>query len=141
MGWLLARAQRIEYQRPRVVRTSMQAIANRLLRVWVGPAALILAAGLLGTFRPVLRFHAQRSGPSGLHQPILLSEATESSAGDRQPPARGGLLATQYVLVALAALLVSVVSIVLKARRTAFVPIVMRRLKLPRAAADSSPSS
>jgi hypothetical protein len=118
----------------------MQAIAKRLLRVWVGPVALILAAGLLGTFRPVLRFHTQRSGHSRVHQPILLSEVTESSAGDRQPPARGGLLANPYVSVALVAILVSVVTIVLKARRTAFVPIPMRRLKLP-PAADSSPSS
>jgi len=119
----------------------MQAITNRLLRVWVAPAALILAAGLLGTFRPVLRFHSQRPGHLGLHQPILLSEATESSAGDQQPPTRGGLLASQHVAGALVALLVSLVTIVLKARRTAFVPIAMRRLKLPRAAADSSPSS
>jgi hypothetical protein len=119
----------------------MQAIANRLFRGWVGPAALILAAGLLGAFRPVLRFHGQRSGHSGVHQPILLSETAESSAGDRQAPAPSGLLANQHVSVALLALLGSLVTIILKARQTAFVPIAMRRLKLPRAAADSSPSS
>jgi hypothetical protein len=137
----VARAQWIEYRRPASVTATMRAIANRLRRVWVGPAALILAAALLGTFRPVLRFHGQRSGHSGLHQPILLSEATESSAGDRQPPVRGGQLANQSVSAALVALLASVVTIVLKARRTAFVPIAVRRLKLPRAAANSSPSS
>jgi hypothetical protein len=118
----------------------MQAIASRLLRVWVGTAALILAAGLLGTFRPVLRFHAQRAGQSGVYQPILLSEVTESGA-DERPPARGGMLANPYVAVALLALIGSLVTIVLKARPTAFVPIAIRRLKLPRAAADSSPSS
>ena len=119
----------------------MQAIVNRLLGVWVGPAALILAAGLLGTFRPVLRFHSQRSGHSGVHQPILLSETAESSAGDRQPLVPSGVLTNQQVAVALLALLVSVVAIILKARRSAFAPIAIRRLKLPRVAADSSPSS
>jgi hypothetical protein len=119
----------------------MQAIATRLLRVWVGPAARILAAGLLGTLRPVLRVHSQRSGHSGVHQPILLSETTESSTAERQPMAPSGALANQHVALALLALLVSVVVSTLKARRTALAPIAIRRLKLPRTAADSSPSS
>jgi len=119
----------------------MQAIANRLLRVWVGPAALILAAALLGAFRPVLRFHSQRSGHCGLHQPTLLSETTGSSAGDRQPLLPNGVFTNQFLSAALLALVGSLVTIVLKTRQMAFVPVAIRRLKLPRAAADASPSS
>jgi len=119
----------------------MQAMANRLLRAWVGPAALMLAAGLLGTFRPVLRVHNQRPGHSRVHQPTLLSETTESNGDGDGPPARGGVLVNQHVAVAHLALLASIVTLVLKARRKAFVPSAIRRLKLPRAAADSSPSS
>ena len=119
----------------------MRAIAHSLLRAWVGPAALIIAAGLLGTFRPVLRFHGQRAGHSALHQPILASDAMESDAGDRHAPARTALLPNQSLSLPLLALLVIVVTNVLKARRRMLAPIVVRRLKLPRATADSSPSS
>ena len=107
----------------------------------MGPAALIIAAGLLGTFRPVLRFHSQRPGRTGVHQPILPCDVSESSADDQRPSACSGALANHYGSAALLALLLSVVTLVLKARQTGFVPIAIRRLKLPRTAADSSPSS
>ena len=119
----------------------MRATADRLLRVWLAPALLIIAAGLFGAFRPVFRFHSQRPGQSGMHHPILLSETTESSADDQHHPAGSAALTNRYVSAALLALLGSLVTIVLKVRQTAFVPIAIRRLKLPRAAADSSPSS
>ena len=118
----------------------MQGIANRLLRSWVTPAVLILVVGVLGTFRPVFCFHSQHHGHSGLHQPILPSEGTVSSA-DGRPRARSGMVANPYTAGVLLTVLVGVVATVLKARRTAFVPAAIRRLKLPRAAADSSPSS
>lgn len=119
----------------------MRTIADRRRRIWVGPAALIVAAGLLGACRPILRFHNQRLRHSGVHPLTLLSEAMESRAGDGKPPVRSVVSAKPCVSVALLVLFASLVSMVLKMRRTAFVPIVVSRFKLPRAATDSDPSS
>ena len=119
----------------------MRVIPGQPLRVFLSTAVLIVAAALLGTFRPVLRFHGQRPGRSGVYQPLPPAEISESSADDHRPTARSWALADQHVWAALLALHVRVAARVLKARQAAFVPIAIRRLKLPRAAADSSPSS
>ena len=140
-GPVKTRACGVEYPRTLVVTRYMQAVIARLLRIGIGPVALILAAALLGAFRPVLRFHTHRPGHSGAHQPILLSETTEPNGDDQRPPARTAVLAHQRVVLAFLTLLVSIVALVLKARQAAFAPVAIRRLKLPRAAADSSPSS
>ena len=117
----------------------MRATPVQLLRVWLGAAVLIIAAALLGTFRPVLRFHSQRPGRAGVHQAILPPEISDASVVDQRPSAGSGALANQYASAALLSLLLSIVAIVLNAPRTAFVSIAVHRLKLPRDAADSSP--
>lgn len=119
----------------------MPATPVQPLRVFLRAATLIVAAALIGTFRPVLRFHSQRPGRSGVYQPVLPAEISESSADDHRPAARSWALADQHVSAALLALHVGVAALVLKVRQAAFVPVAIRRLKLPRAAADSSPSS
>ena len=86
----VAREQRLWCRRigsntdsPRIVERACGQSPTGWLRVWVGPAALILVVGMLGTFRPVLQLSLSAPGTCGVHQPILPSETTESSADDR----------------------------------------------------------
>ncbi|HVO26325.1 MAG TPA: hypothetical protein VMW56_22145 [Candidatus Margulisiibacteriota bacterium] len=118
----------------------MRTIPVQPLRVWLSAAVFIIGAVLFGTFRPLHRLHSQRTGRSGVHQRIPPSEISDSSVDDQRLPVRSGAPANQYVSAASIALLLSIVAMVLSARRTALGSITVRRLKLPRTA-DSSPSS
>lgn len=101
----------------------------------VGVAALILFAVLVGTLRPLARRFGRAHSQSGLTRLALLSEPADDGATPRQPVVRADV----HLLVPV---LVSVLLIVLKTRRIAFIPFPLRRLKLPpHSTTDSSPTA
>ena len=98
---------------------------------------LVAALVLLGAFRPLARLNHRygHAGHCGLHQPALLAEPLDQTDGDT-PQAVACTGASDYAVCFVST---ADSEIVLKSRRFAFVPVVVRRLKLPAPASDPLP--
>ncbi len=96
--------------------------ARRYYRL--GAFALIVVIACVVALRPLTRVPGHVHNGLGLTRLALLSEPAADGDTPLKPPSR-------TVAHVLAPILVSALLIVLKMRRTAFVPVRLRRLKLP----------
>jgi hypothetical protein len=85
--------------------------------------ALVLFTVLVGTLRPLLHPSGSGHNQFGLTRLTLLSEPADSRSAPLKPPGRSDM---RLLIPAV----VSALLVVLKIRRTAFVPVPVRRLKL-----------
>jgi len=110
---------------------------DRSLRSRLGPLALVVAALLLGSFRPLPRLN-HRLTPCGLHLLAMALEPGEGCDGGTNALPIGRATAGYATPIFLA---LTGVLVVLKLRRLAIVPIVVRRVKLfpPSPPAESLP--
>lgn len=103
---------------------------------------LVAAAMLLGSFQPphrhvhtAIRARGHSCGQANLTQPVFSLESSDGRDGDLQVAAHAPVS-----LARLVAPTTGTVHFVPKARLTGFVPIAVRRLKLPPPSNDSSVS-
>jgi len=119
---------------PRIVHHSVGPITGRRLRWKAGVIALIALTVWMGALRPLARVAGHTHNVLGFARVALLSDPAADGDAPLKPPGRA---AVQAIVPAL----VSALLIALKTRRTAFVPVPVRRLKLPpHRSTDSLPS-
>lgn len=100
---------------------------DRVILQRVVPGALVLVAVLLSVVRPVPRFHSRQQGQSGVNQRATASEPTERNDDAAQ------LSHERDTVLRFAPIIGAALLIILKTRRLAFVPLTIRRLKIPSA--------
>ncbi len=109
---------------------SMGAVRASGLCCRVAVVALLLVTILAVAVRPLLRGVGHSHSPWGLNRLVLLSEPT---ANNDAPP-----LSPIHIHVRLFALVLSIPLLLLKLHRQGFMPIRVRRLKLPSRGAGSA---
>ena len=105
------------------------------LHARIAPVTLILAALVLGSFRPVTRLHQRAHGRPGVNHSVFTWEPADPKQGDHPDP-----VPVRFAVQLFRGALALAPVIVLKTRWLAMVPVSIRRLKLPPPSNDPLPS-